>query len=126
TYAATRHYGLGGLARQRRQPALAVKELRESIKLDPTADVTYYKLAQAEQMVGDPAADRTRAEFRRRENEKRQEFSVLGDIAQQPNVPERYARAIAFYESRGLKAQAQAHRKEANRRIGHVGFEVLG
>jgi tetratricopeptide (TPR) repeat protein len=115
---ATRHYVLGLLALRRQQAANAVRELREAVKLDPRTDVTYYKLAQAEQMAGDTvAADREMKEYRSREETKKAEADALSDVRQHSNSPGPYEKAAALFESHGLLNQADAIRAEARRRF---------
>jgi tetratricopeptide (TPR) repeat protein len=117
--AATRHYALGLLALRKKQPQTAVKELREAARLDPDADVTYYKLASAEQMAGNQkAADLAMAEFRRRRTEKETQANALGDIAQRPNDPTLYEKAARLFQSAGQVEQARAIREEARKRFG--------
>ena len=112
-------YGRGLLALKRRQAAEAVRELSASARLDPSADVTYYKLAAAQDLAGNaPEARRALGIFRRRQNEKRLQASVLGDIAQHPDQPDRYARAAQVFAAQGLPEQAAAIRAEAQRRFG--------
>jgi tetratricopeptide (TPR) repeat protein len=115
----TRYYGLGLLALRRNDGKAAVSRLRRAAELDPKADVTYYQLAQAEKLAGNAAgAERAMAEFRNRQEAKRRQAEALGDIAQQPNDPERYRRAVRLFEAQGLTAQAAAIRAEARRRFG--------
>jgi tetratricopeptide (TPR) repeat protein len=117
--AATRYYGLGLLALRRNDPRAAVSRLRRAAELDPNADVTYYQLAQAEKLAGDAAAaERAMAAFRRRQEAKRLQAEALGDIAQRPDDPAPYERAIRLFESQGLHAQADAIRVAARRRFG--------
>jgi tetratricopeptide (TPR) repeat protein len=116
--AATRHYAQGLLALRRQQPQVAVKELREAVRLDPAADVTYFKLASAEQMAGNPkAAARAMAEFRRRQGEKQAIANALGDIAQNPDRHPLYEKAARLFEAAGQVEEARAIRKEAERRF---------
>jgi hypothetical protein len=57
--APTRHYAAGLLALRRKQGAVAARELRQAALLDPhVSSVTFYKLAQAEDMAGNRAAAR--------------------------------------------------------------------
>jgi tetratricopeptide (TPR) repeat protein len=117
--AATRHYGLGLLALKRGQGALAARELRESARLDPDADVTFYKLALAERMAKNPtAAQQAMTVFRTRQNRKRAQMKVLGDIALHPDRPALYERAATLFVEQGLPEQAAAIRAEARRRFG--------
>lgn len=117
--AATRHYALGLLALQRREGPRAVRELRRAAALDPSTDVTHYKLFLAERMAGnDQAARRAMIEFEERQERKRDQAAALGDIAQHPDRPELYRRATALLERQGLSAQAEAIRAEARRRFG--------
>src|SRR5262249_24464108 len=116
--AATRFYGLGLLALRRNDGKAAVSRLKRAVELDPNADVTYYQLAQAEQLAGDPAAaSRTMSIYRQRQQEKREQAAALGDIAQPPDDPARYERAIRLFESEGLHQQAEAIRAAARRRF---------
>src|SRR5262249_55980981 len=95
---ATRLYVAGLLALARGQATVAVKDLREAARLDPVADVTYYKLALAERAAGDgAAAEKTMSEYRSRQDMKHQEMAILGDIGQHPNDPALYDRAVRFY-----------------------------
>jgi tetratricopeptide (TPR) repeat protein len=118
TVAATRHYAEGLLALHRKDAAAAVRALRRTVELDPHTDVTYYKLFQAERLAGNTAAaERALAEFNRREERKRLQTAVLGDIAREPHNPTRYHRAIRVFEQHGLRPQAAAIRAEAERRF---------
>lgn len=118
---ATWRYGRGLLALKRRQADVAVRELRASARLDPNTDVIYYKLAAAEDLAGNAdAARRALNTFRRRQNEKRLQASALGDIAQHPDRPDLYARAVHLFIAQGLPEQAAAIQAEARRRFGGV------
>jgi Flp pilus assembly protein TadD len=116
--AATRHYVLGLLALRRNQAETAVRELRMAAALDPKADVTYYKLARAEQMAGRTAeTDRAMREYRLREGAKRSEANALSDVRQRSNSPAAYAAAASIFDAHGLTRQAEAIRAEARRRF---------
>jgi tetratricopeptide (TPR) repeat protein len=116
----TWRYGRGLLALKRRQADVAVRELSASARLDPNADVTYYKLAAAHNLAGNTEeARRVLGVFRRRQNEKRLQAHVLGDIAQHPDRPALYARAAQVFTAQGLPDQAAAIRAEARRRFGN-------
>jgi Tfp pilus assembly protein PilF len=118
TTAPTRAYGHGVLALRRQDGEAAVRYLRQAAALDPGADVIHYKLALAEGLRGDAAAARkSMGEFRRRQERKRKESDLLGDIAQRPYRPELYERAARFYDAQGLPEQAGAIRAEARRRF---------
>ena len=115
--APTRHYGLGLLALQRHQPALAVRELQQAAALDPSADVTYYNLSEAERMAGDPqAAAKFMAVFQRRSQEKRTESELLSDVGQHPNRLPGYLHLAEYLRAHGQQSQAQAVLAEARRR----------
>ena len=116
--AATRYYVMGLLAlRQRRGPE-AVRELRHSIVLDPSAAVSYYKLSLAEDLVGDKA-DSAKAmdQYRVRQAAKRAEMNALRDIGQHSDDPAYYARAERLFKSQGLPQQAEAIRAAAQQRF---------
>lgn len=107
--AATRHYGLGLLALRRHQASLAAAELTAAVGLDPTADVTYYKLAQAEQAAGDPvAATRAMAVYQKRQEAKRQEAALLSNVGAHRNQAAAYIRLANLYRRTGRALQAQA------------------
>lgn len=107
--AATRHYGLGLLAVRRHQATLAVTELTTAARLDPTADVTFYKLAQAEQAAGDSAAAaRAMAVYQKRQEAKRQEAALLSNVGAHRNQADAYVRLASLYQRHGQPLQAQA------------------
>jgi tetratricopeptide (TPR) repeat protein len=114
---ATQHYGLGLVALKRHDTHTAIAELKESYRLDPQADVTLFKLAQAENMAGDThAADACNAEYQKRQAFKRSLAAVLGDIAQHPQDRKYYDRAIEFLRTHGMTGQAEAvHHAEVER-----------
>ncbi len=115
---ATRHYVLGLLALRRQQGSVAVQELRNAARLDPKADVTFYKLAQAEQMAGNTqGATMAMHAYRKREASKRAEAEALSDIGQHPDKPEVYEKAAGIFDAHKQHAQAQAIRAEAQRRF---------
>ncbi|HZT43902.1 MAG TPA: tetratricopeptide repeat protein [Chthonomonadaceae bacterium] len=117
--AAEQHFGLGLLALQRRQAQTAVEELKAAQRLDPTADVTYYKLALAENMLGDTRAGAVyMAQYQSRQTFERKEADLLGDIAQHPEQASAYERAIAFLKQHGLGPQAEAVRAAERQRLG--------
>lgn len=116
--APTLHYARGLLALRRKQGAAAARELRQAAQLDPEATVTYYKLAQAEEMAGNKeAARRAMALFRALQKDKQEQADALSRIAQAPDDPKAYADAARLFESHGLKEQAEAIRDEARRRF---------
>ena len=118
---ATYHYATGLLALQQNRPADAAKEFRLTLGKDPDTDITYFKLAQAERLNGNPNnADEAMAQYRKRQDQKRRESAILGDIAQKPNDLERYRKAIVYLKSQGKSLQAQAVATEAVRRFGSV------
>jgi tetratricopeptide (TPR) repeat protein len=120
--AGTYHYARGLLALQRKDAAGAVREFRRTLEVDPETDVTYYKLFLAERLAGnEKAAERAMAAFKERQEQKRQQAAVLGDIAQHPNDPELYRRAVSVFRRYGLLAQADAIQAEATRRFGARG-----
>ncbi|HLV81513.1 MAG TPA: tetratricopeptide repeat protein [Chthonomonadaceae bacterium] len=122
--AAEQHYGLGLLALQRHQARTAVAELKAAVRLDPRADATYYKLALAENMLGDTRAGAAyMGQYQDRQAFERQEASLLGDIAQHPEQAGPYERAIAFLKLHGLGPQAEAVR--AAERL-HIGGRTYG
>jgi Flp pilus assembly protein TadD len=113
-----RHYGTGLLALRRRDGARAVAELTEAARLDPTADVTFYKLAQAQQLCGhSDAAAKALAEYERRQKLNHEEFSLQGDVSQHPNEPAAYLKLAAFYQRNGRTEEAKAMREIARRRF---------
>jgi tetratricopeptide (TPR) repeat protein len=117
--AATWRYGQGLLALRRKQGAEAVRELKQALALNPTADLIWYKLALAQSLNGDAAgSEQTMAVYRQRQEAKRRQVDALGDIAQHPERPEGYRRAARVFESQGLKDQAQALLQEGRRRSG--------
>ncbi|HEV2472490.1 MAG TPA: tetratricopeptide repeat protein [Chthonomonadales bacterium] len=118
---ATLHFGLGLLALKRNQGALAVTELQQAQKLDPSADVTYYKLAFAENAAGDRAKGAAyMQQYKARIAFKQKESDLLEDIAMHPNKRSCYESAIAFLQSHGLQGQAEAVRV-AERRMQRPG-----
>ena len=121
--AATQHYAQGVLALRRRQGAEAVRELKQALALDPTADLPWYKLALAQAVAGDRAgSEQTMAAYQHRHETKRLQAEALGDISQHPDRPEGYLRAARLFESEGLKEQAQALLQEGRRRCGRKAF----
>ena len=115
--APTRHYGLGLLALRRHQPVLAVQELRQAAALDPSADVTYYNLSEAERMAGNPQeAVRFMTVFQKRSQEKRTESELLSDVGQHPNALQPYQRLADYLRAHGQPGQAQSVLVEARRR----------
>lgn len=115
--APTRHYGLGLLALRRHQAALAVRELQQALALDPSADVTYYNLSEAERMAGNPQeATKFMTVFQGRSQEKRTEAELLSDVAQNPGKLPAYLRLAAYLRAHGKRDQAQAVLAEARRR----------
>jgi tetratricopeptide (TPR) repeat protein len=118
--AAARHYGLGLLALKREQGAVAASEFRKTIQYAPGPPVTYYKLALAERMAGNiPAAERAMKLFQALKTDMLEQTNALSDIAQAPNDPSRYEKAIRLFESHGLPEQAAAIRAEGVRRFGN-------
>jgi tetratricopeptide (TPR) repeat protein len=116
---ATLHYGLGLLALKRRDAAAAVRELEQAVRQDPTSELGYYKLAQAQTLAGDAqAAQRALAEHARLQSQQSRQSDLLGNIATHPNVPAGYRLAIAYFREQGLNPQAEAIRTEARRRFG--------
>jgi len=116
---ATRLYAEGLLALLKKDGQRAAMALRLAAAKDGRADVVFYKLSQAEALAGNQAAaEEALAIFRRRQEQKRLQAEVLGDIAQNPRDARRYERAAAVFESHGLAAQAEAIRREARRRFG--------
>ena len=117
---ATRHYVLGLLAMRRQQGSTAVQELRTAAHLDPSADVTLYKLAQAEQTAGNTvAAQQVMAEYDKRQDSKRREAEALSDIGQHSDRPEVYEKAARIFDAHKMYGQARAIRAEAQRRFHH-------
>ena len=115
--APTRHYGLGLLALQRHQPVLAVRELRQAAALDPSADVTYYNLSEAERAAGDSqAAAKFMAIFQQRSQEKQMESQLLSDVGQHSNRFSSYLHLAEYLRAHGQQSQAQAVLAEAHRR----------
>jgi tetratricopeptide (TPR) repeat protein len=116
--AAQWHYGTGLLALRRGDGARAAAALTEAARLDPAADITFYKLAQAEQMRGrKEAAAKAMAEYQRRQKLKEEEFGLQGDISQHPDRPAVYEKLAAFYEKHQRLAEARAIREAARRRF---------
>jgi tetratricopeptide (TPR) repeat protein len=115
--APTRHYGLGLLALRRHQPVLAVRELQQAAALDPSADVTYYNLSEAERMAGSPQeAAKFITIFQKRSQEKRTESELLSNVGQHPNEFPVYLRLAGYLRAHGRQSQAQAVLAEAHRR----------
>jgi len=122
----TYNYAMGVLALRRHQGAAAVRYLRYAIARDPASEVAYYKLSRAEMMVGDRAAsERAMTAFSKRNSQMRKEMIVLGDITQHPEEPDRYRRAIKFYEAAGKSRQATAVRAAALDRFGKTFKESI-
>ncbi len=118
TTAPTRAYVRGEAALRQGEGKAAVAALREAAQRDPNADIIYYKLMLAEKRVGNAKeAAKAQAEFERRQKEKTEESNILGAIAQHPDNPELYDRAVTYYKGRGMMEQANAIRAEANRRF---------
>jgi tetratricopeptide (TPR) repeat protein len=117
--AATWRYGLGVLALRRKQGAAAVRELKQALALDPSADLIWYKLSLAQSIAGDAVGSgKTMAVYQRRQEAKRRQMEALSAIAEHPDQPEPYRRAALLFESYGLKAQAQGLLQEGRRRCG--------
>lgn len=118
------HYTRGLLALKRQNGALAAQELRKAAELDPSADVTFYKIAQAERMAGhSDAAAQAMAEYQKRQNAKREEFGLQGDISQHPDQPERYLKLARYYEQHGRTAEAKAMREVVRQRFSPDGLK---
>ncbi len=116
--AAQRHYALGLLALHQRQGDLAVAELTQAAQLDPNADITFYKIAQAERMAGHAAeSERAMARYEARMRQKRAEFNAQSDISQHPNDPAAYLRLARFYQQQGRSDEERAIRAVAQRRF---------
>lgn len=116
--AAQRHYGAGLLALRRKDGPRAVAELTEAAKLDPAADVTFYKLSQAERLRGNPdAAKKALLEYERRQKSNREEFALQSDISQTPDQPAPYRKLADFYERNGRAAEAKTLREILRRRF---------
>lgn len=115
---ATRRYVRGLLALNRRDGVRAGQELRKAAALDPSADVTFYKIALAEQMAGHPIqAKQALAQFQQRQAVKRQEASLQGDVRQHLDRPQYYLRLAQFYRDRGRQLEANAILAEVHRRF---------
>jgi tetratricopeptide (TPR) repeat protein len=115
----TIHYGQGVLALRRHQIQEAVRLLRLAAAEDPSAEATYFQLAEAERLAGNVAeATKVRAELSARQERKQEELDVLNRIVAQPNDRQRYVEAIRFFTRCGMKAQADAVETEMRRRFG--------
>lgn len=116
---ATYHYAMGLLYTRRGKLPAAVRELRTASAMDPTAEITFYRLAEVDRRLGN-ASDAARAAdaFRRITHPKRAEMVALGDIATQPDRPELYLRAERLYRDQGEPAKAEAIREAALQRFG--------
>ena len=116
--AAQRHYGAGLLALRRQEGARAAAELTEAARLDPAADVTFYKLAQAQRMCGNSdASSKALAEYERRQKLNHDEFGLQGDVSQHPDQPTPYLKLADFYERNGHAEEAKAMREIARQRF---------
>ena len=112
------HYGRGLLALRRKNAEEAVGELKKATELSPDSEPAWHQLAQALQLKGDQAGARQAlSESTRIQAAKQAEVDTLKAIVAQPDRPELYDRAIAFYTQRGGLAQANAIRAERQRRF---------
>ena len=108
---ATYCYAAGVIALERKNPALAVQQLRRAVELDPDANIAYYKLSRAQTQAGNPkAATDAMNIYRRRENEKRAEADALREIVEQPQNAALYERAASVLDAHGKREQAAAVR----------------
>lgn len=108
-FASTCSYALGLLDLQKGDAKNAASELLKSVHLDPNVDITYYKLALAQQRAGQTSASAKNMKiYLSRQARKRKETDLLGDIAQHPDQSSLYERAASYYNSIGLHAQASA------------------
>jgi tetratricopeptide (TPR) repeat protein len=115
----TVHYGKGVLALRRQQYLEAVNFLRMAAEEDPSAEATYYQLAQAERLAGNvAAADKAQAEVTRQQTQKQKALTLLNRIAEKPDDRQRYEEAIRFFTQNGMPGQASAVKREATRRFG--------
>jgi tetratricopeptide (TPR) repeat protein len=115
----TVHYGQGVLAMRREQAREAVRLLRLAAAEDPSADATYFQLAQAESLAGNLAeAAKARTELSTRQERKQEQRDLLNRIVEKPNDRQRYVEAIRFFTRCGMKAQADAVEIEMRRRFG--------
>lgn len=120
--AAQHHYAAGILALRQRDGAKAATELNEAAKLDPSADVTFFKLAQAYKMSGNTvAAAKATAEYDRRQKLKHEEFGLQGDVSQKPNDPAPYTKLAEFYERNGRTTEAKTMREIIQSRFSQNG-----
>ncbi|MDX1931660.1 MAG: tetratricopeptide repeat protein, partial [Capsulimonadales bacterium] len=119
TAAAQYHYGMGLVALRKKDGVRAARELTQAARLDPDADITFYKLSQAENLAGHPKAAATAlAEYERRQKLRREEFALQGDVSQRPNDPAPYRKLAAFYERQGRTTEAASMRSVILRRFG--------
>ncbi len=115
---AQRHYGMGLLALHRNDGQTAVMELSEAARLDPAADVTFYKLSQAYRMSGDAkAAEKALAEYESRQKLNREEFGLQSNISQKPDEPDSYRKLAEYYDRNGRTEEASKLREIMNRRF---------
>jgi tetratricopeptide (TPR) repeat protein len=118
-YEPTRRYAQGLFYLKQHDGVRAAKELRRVTELDPDADVTYYKLAQAERIAGNlAAANEASAEYDRRMQFKQQEFDLLGNLAAHPRDLSGYGKAIRFYRQHEMPDQSKAIEADAIRHFG--------
>ena len=104
----TRHYGLGLLALRQQDGKMAVRELEQTRKLDPEAEVTYYKLFLAYQMVGRKNdAAKSLAELKKRRTTRDAEAAALKKLSSHVNKREAFIEAAAVFEAHGHHADAQ-------------------
>jgi len=91
------HYGQGVLALRRNQAPEAVRLLRLASAEDPSAETTYYQLAQAERLAGNATeAGKAAGEYAARTDRKRREIELLRSIGRKPEDRRLYEAAIAF------------------------------
>lgn len=103
------HYARGLLALRRKDGRLALRELEEAAKQDPGADITYYKISQAQYLLGEnKAATQTLALYRQRLQLRQQEFNLQSDISRNSKQTSPYLALASFYRRLGRRSEADA------------------
>ena len=115
--APTLHYARGLLARRQKKWPEAVRELREAVRLDPSADLAFLQLAQAERAAGNVReAEIASTEYRNRQQTRQEEGELLSKIVKNPDKAEFYRQASAYYRKRNRPGEALAIEQELRRR----------
>jgi tetratricopeptide (TPR) repeat protein len=115
---ALREYGFGLLYLARKQGEDAAAHLKQAATVDPEPAITYYKLAQAEQMAGhDDTAKKSLDYFNLLQKEAEEEHAALRAIADAPNNADLYKKAVALLQEHGKNDEASAVGIEAKRRF---------